>query len=1096
MIRIVRSSSGQQRLRVAETFARGFPPDAEIVLVAASRDAVDDLALRIANVDGALFGFHRFSLMQLVSHLAAAELAEMGRAPTTLLASEAVARRAAHEARRQGRLARLAPVSSFPGFSRALASTLHDLRLAGLAGPGPDAPEALSNAVGEVAGLQRLFDAELDDAALADRSLLLELARRGLARPEHAGLRERPLLLLDVGIDSVRQREFVLALCEGPDREVLVTVPAGDEATVDALGTLADVTDVHPEENGSAGSPTLSRLREHLFAETAPPRGEVGEELRIFSAPGEGRECVEIARRVLEETTRGLRFDEMAVFLRAPEAYSPLLETAFRRAGIPAAFARGTRRPDPSGRAFLALLACGAEGLSARRFAEYLSFGQVPDLDSRGAPPLDREIWAGSRDEALGSAAVATGAQLSLPFASEDAGERPQPAGTLHAPWKWEELLVEAAVIGGKDRWRRRLSGLERELRVQLEELASDDPESPRLPRLERELANLGHLERFAFPIVETLDGYPREAPWGQWLELLSRLAPAVLGRPERVLGLLAEMQPMAEVGPVTLHEVWEVLAAPLATLEKEPPPHRYGRVFVGTPDQARGRCFRSVFVPGLAERVFPQRPREDPLLLDAARARLSPDLATQEDRAGQERLLLRLAVGAATERVSLSYSRLDAVEARPRVPSFYGLDVVRATRGTLPNPEQLEREAADEARSRLAWPAPPDPQDAIDAVEHDLAVLGRLLYEARPEDAEGRARYLLELSEPLARSLRARWLRWRSTWVPQDGLVAADASTAPALAPHRLRERPYSVTSLQNYAVRPYRFLLSAILRLEPRAESAPLVQLDPLTRGRMFHEIQAQALRALQAQGALPLRSTELAAAEDLLVETVDRVAARYEEDLAPAIDRVWQDEVATMRADLRVWLRRLSEESAEWEPRHFEFTFGLPHLDTDSDPGSIPEPVVLEKGWRLRGAVDMVERNLTDGTLRVTDHKTGANRTTEGWVVGGGETLQPVLYGLAMERALSAVVREGRLSFCTARGGFGERLFPLDERARLYGNMVLEIIDRAVEGGALPPAPRRGACAYCDFRAVCGPHEEIRAARKKPDLIQDLLALRELP
>ena len=41
------------------------------------------------------------------------------------------------------------------------------------------------------------------------------------------------------------------------------------------------------------------------------------------------------------------------------------------------------------------------------------------------------------------------------------------------------------------------------------------------------------------------------------------------------------------------------------------------------TPDDARARSFQMVFVPGLAERIFPQRPREDPLLLDVLREQL-----------------------------------------------------------------------------------------------------------------------------------------------------------------------------------------------------------------------------------------------------------------------------------------------------------------------------------------------------------------------------------------------------------------------------------------------------------------------------------------
>jgi hypothetical protein len=48
----------------------------------------------------------------------------------------------------------------------------------------------------------------------------------------------------------------------------------------------------------------------------------------------------------------------MAVLLRAPQTYLGVLEHALDRAGIPAWFHRGTRRPDPAGRALLALLAC------------------------------------------------------------------------------------------------------------------------------------------------------------------------------------------------------------------------------------------------------------------------------------------------------------------------------------------------------------------------------------------------------------------------------------------------------------------------------------------------------------------------------------------------------------------------------------------------------------------------------------------------------------------------------------------------------------------------------------------------------------------
>ena len=224
------------------------------------------------------------------------------------------------------------------------------------------------------------------------------------------------------------------------------------------------------------------------------------------------------------------------------------------------------------------------------------------------------------------------------------------------------------------------------------------------------------------------------------------------------MLRVLAELAPLGEVGPVTLREVRDVLAQRLSLLDVEPPNRRYGRVFVGSPHQARGRSFRVVFVPGLAERLFPQRPREDPLLLDDRREQLDAGLAAAGDARRPERLLLQLAVGAATERLYLSFPRLELGESRPRVPSFYALDVMRAITGTLPGHDTLARKAAAASGARLAWPAPQDP------------ARGHRRSRARPRGARaaasgekdgaatGHAHYLLKLNAHLKRSVIERW--------------------------------------------------------------------------------------------------------------------------------------------------------------------------------------------------------------------------------------------------------------------------------------------------------------------------------------------------
>jgi CRISPR/Cas system-associated exonuclease Cas4 (RecB family) len=143
-------------------------------------------------------------------------------------------------------------------------------------------------------------------------------------------------------------------------------------------------------------------------------------------------------------------------------------------------------------------------------------------------------------------------------------------------------------------------------------------------------------------------------------------------------------------------------------------------------------------------------------------------------------------------------------------------------------------------------------------------------------------------------------------------------------------------------------------------------------------------------------------------------------------------------------------------------------------------------------MRGSIDLIEKK-QNARLRVTDHKTGMDRTGGSFIVGGGEILQPVLYSLAVEAAMGQKVAEARLFFCTASGGFAEHVLEVNDDVRQQGLQVLEIIDRAVGKGNLPPAPREKACSWCDFRSVCGPYEETRAGRKDQGNLRDLKLLR---
>jgi len=958
-------------------------------------------------------GVHRVTLIQAASELARSAMAERGLAPLSALGREAVAARISQKALAQGDLAYFHPVAALPGFARALARTIVELRLAKVS------PEQLTSAgtpTGDLATLLDLYQAELAERSLVDLPGLLALATNVITEAAATGRHPwigLPLARLDADLESRAHQEFFKSLA--------ARAPEVLEAELGPVGPAS-----RPVATNS-----LEHLRQHLFS--AMPRAFQGNDgqFEFFSAPGEGLEAVEIARRILRFAGEGIAFDQVAILLRNPDRYQPMVEDALRRARIPAWFSRGTARPHPSGRAFLALLGCASERLSAARFAEYLSLGQVPETP--GAPK-----WVAPEDELLDAPSNELENELAEPLAEAD---RP-------TPWRWERLLVEASVIeGGKQRWERRLNGLEAEFVLQ-----------------EKPLDQIQNLKKLALPLIGMLDALPATAIWSVWLEHLTELARISLRDPDPVLAVLAELAPMGDVGPVALEEVASVLSERLRFLRREPPSQRWGRVFVGSIEEARGREFGVVFLPGLAEGLFPQRMLEDPLLLDELRKAVSEHLPLKENRVLDERQRLHLAVAAARDRLVVSYPRMEVAEARPRVPSFYALELPRAVEGSLPELKAFEDRARKIAPARLNWPAPKEAADAIDDAEYDLVAIDN----ARNQDQPGGVHYLVEANPNVARSLRARWSRWNHKWRPADGLVTDDSAALEALREQQLGARAWSPSALEYFAVCPYKFALHGIYRLKPRDESEQLQQMDPRTRGALFHEIQFELFQDLQRAGLLPVNEDRLPEALTRADAMLDRVAAKYQEKLAPAIPRVWASEIEDLRTDLRGWLEHVARNDDDWEPVKFELAFGDP-------------PLALAEGVNLRGRIDLVEKRVSGGTFRVTDHKTGKRPDTIPRWVGGGRSLQPLLYGLAAEQLLGSPVEAGRLLYATQRGGYTPVEIKLDERARQFLQKLLGDIDASIEGGFLPPTPAKDACEICDYRIVCGPYEERRLGKK---------------
>jgi ATP-dependent helicase/nuclease subunit B len=778
-------------------------------------------------------------------------------------------------------------------------------------------------------------------------------------------------------------------------------------------------------QDGAAEPATpLESLQRHLFSDEGvrPQSGDGSVEL--FSTSGEALEGVEIARRITAAAEHGVPFDEVAILLRSPQRHQPLVVEALRRAGIPAHCTLGSLRPDAAGRSFLALLYCAEEGLPASRFAEYLSLGQIPDEEEPVTPAL------------------------------------------------WERLLVDAAVIGGPERWETRLRGLNEEFhrRHGLEE---DEEERSAWVR---KIVALENLARLALPVIGKLAALPARAVWGEWTAALIDVAEFTLSDSERVVELLEELEPMADIGPVGLGEVLLVLAPRLSSLAAAPKGARYGKVWVGAVEEARGMAFRRVFVPGVNEGLFPRPPAEDPLLLHAQREALGIELREEDTE------LLRVAVACASERLAISFSRLDLLTGRERVPSYFAFEAHRAAGGPDLDVREFEARARAATGTRIGWPAPVDPADALDDAEFDLATLA--------PRAKGSGQYLKSLPGRAVYSLRARWVRWHKPWKAADGLFIEEIGSDALLA-YRLSARAWSPSVLQQYARCPYRFALRGIHGLRPAEQPGGIQRMDPATRGQIFHAVQYRLLRDLNERGLLPVHAGNLAAALDRLDTVLPEVAEEFEAKLAPAIPQIWRSEVQAIRADLRGWLQQKSSLEADWTPEYFELSFGLKD-PAGRDPHSRKDAVEVSGGFHLQGSIDLVERHRS-GVLRVVDHKTGKIPEPRPEMVGGGEVLQPTLYAMAAEKLLGEPVSLGRLFYATLAQNFTPVEVPLNEWARRRAEHVLRTIDDAMRDGFLPAAPRKDGCKGCEYLPVCGPYEEERVREKSHAELKGLKELR---
>jgi ATP-dependent helicase/nuclease subunit B len=208
---VVTSAAGHHRIARCRDWLKARAPAEEILIIGTTPGAANELARSIAQERRASFGYHRLTLAQLASALARPVLAAQRLAA---LGIQAVANRAIHRLSEAGGLGRYAKLTNGPGFARAIANVITELRLEQIE------PDALARVAPDLRPLLQAYERELAGHGFTDWPGVLHT---GAAAVNDPGYRHQllglPTLVLDVPLTTASDVALVRALWRLTDFE-------------------------------------------------------------------------------------------------------------------------------------------------------------------------------------------------------------------------------------------------------------------------------------------------------------------------------------------------------------------------------------------------------------------------------------------------------------------------------------------------------------------------------------------------------------------------------------------------------------------------------------------------------------------------------------------------------------------------------------------------------------------------------------------------------------------------------------------------------------------------------------------------------------
>jgi hypothetical protein len=220
------------------------------LIIGATLGAANELTRGLAQEKRASFGYHRLTLGQLASALARPVLSAQRTVPLGALSIQAVTNRAIHTLSEAGALGHYANLTSGPGFARAIANVITELRLERIE------PDAVAHVAPDLRPLLEAYARELREHGFTDWPAVLRLAASAATDPGRpSGRRFGALVhavLAAVNLDA--STDEILAVAQANAR--LIDATAGE---IDATAKTVRRALQHPLLRRAARATVLRR---------------------------------------------------------------------------------------------------------------------------------------------------------------------------------------------------------------------------------------------------------------------------------------------------------------------------------------------------------------------------------------------------------------------------------------------------------------------------------------------------------------------------------------------------------------------------------------------------------------------------------------------------------------------------------------------------------------------------------------------------------------------------------------------------------------------------------------------------------------------